>query len=62
MTTVNYAAPGNSYPSDFQLLTLTVSVSATAIPGLRSIVVTNPPQTGTAPPLALPAPAFLNVT
>jgi len=60
MTTVNYAAPGNSYPSDFQMLTLNVSVSATAALGLRSIVVTNPPQAGTAPP-PLPAPAFLNI-
>lgn len=60
MTTVNYAAPGNSYPSDFQLLALNVTVSPNAVPGLRSIVVTNPPQTGTPPP-ALPAPAFLNI-
>jgi hypothetical protein len=61
MTNVNYAAPGNSYPSEFQLLTLTVSVSAQAALGLRSIVVSNPPQTGTSPPPALPAPAFLNI-
>ena len=61
MTNVNYAAPGNSYPSEFQLLTLTVSISANAELGLRSIVVTNPPQAGSAPPPALPAPAFLNV-
>jgi hypothetical protein len=60
MTTVNYAAPGNSYPSDFQLLTLNLSVSAHAKPGIRSIVVTNPPQQG-AVPSALPAPAFLFV-
>jgi hypothetical protein len=61
MTTVNYAAPGNSYPSDFQLLTLTVSVAPNAVMGLRSIVVTNPPQPGTPPPAAVPAPAMLNI-
>jgi hypothetical protein len=61
MENVNYAAPGNSYPSQFQLLTLSVSVSPQAAAGLRSVVVTNPPQTGNAPPPALPAPAFLNV-
>jgi len=61
MTTVTYAAPGNSYPSDFQLLTLKVSVSATARAGIRSIIVTNPAQAGSAPPPALPAPAFLYV-
>ena len=61
MTTVNYAAPGNSYPSDFELLTLNVSVSPNAKLGLRSIVVTNPPQPGAAPPPPLPAPAFLNI-
>src|SRR2546426_3094201 len=60
MANVNYAAPGNSYPSEFQLLTLSVSVTADAATGLRSIVVTNPPQAGTAPQ-AVPAPAFLNV-
>jgi hypothetical protein len=61
MSNVNYAAPGNSYPSEFQLLTLQVSVTANAALGLRSIVVTNPPQPGSAPPPPLPAPAFLNV-
>jgi hypothetical protein len=61
ITTVNYAAPGNSYPSDFQLLTLDVSVSATAGLGLRSIVVSNPPQAGSTMPAPLPAPAFLNI-
>lgn len=61
MENVNYAAPGNSYPSQFQLLTLKVSVNANATLGLRSIVVTNPPQSGNAPPPAVPAPAFLNV-
>lgn len=61
MGDVTYAAPGNSYPSQFQLLTLGVSVGRTAKTGLRSIVVSNPPQPGNAPPPALPAPAFLNV-
>jgi hypothetical protein len=61
MSTANYAAPGNSYPSEFQLLALNVSVSPDAILGSRSIVVTNPPQPGIAPPPALPAPAFLFV-
>lgn len=61
ISTVSYAAPGNSYPSEFRLLTLSVSVDAKAAPGPRSIVVTNPPQSGIAPPPALPAPAFLYV-
>jgi len=61
LSNVNYAAPGNSYPSDFQLLALQVSVAPNAALGLRSIVVTNPPQPGTAPPPPLPAPAFLYV-
>jgi hypothetical protein len=61
MTTVNYAAPGNSYPSDFQLVELTVSVAPNAILGLRSVVVTNPPQPGAPPPQPVPAPAMLNV-
>jgi hypothetical protein len=61
MTNVNYAAPGNSYPSDFQLLFLNVTVDRNAAPGARSIVLTNPPQSGNAPPPAVPAPAFLYV-
>ena len=61
LSNVNYAAPGNSYPSDFQLLALQVSVAPNAALGLRSIVVTNPPQPGTAPPPPFPAPAFLYV-
>jgi hypothetical protein len=61
MTNVNYAAPGNSYPSDFQLLFLNVTVDRNAAPGARTIVVTNPPQSGSAPPPAAPAPAFLYV-
>ncbi len=61
LETVTYAAPGNSYPSAFQLLTLNIAVSATAKLGLRSIIVANPPQAGIAPPAALPAPAMLNI-
>lgn len=61
MSNVTYAAPGNSYPSEFQLLELTVTVAGGATLGLRSIVVTNPPQKGNPPPPAVPAPAFLNI-
>jgi hypothetical protein len=61
ISNVNYAAPGNSYPSQFQLLTLSVTVAANAQLGLRSIVATNPAQSGGTPPTALPAPAFLNI-
>jgi hypothetical protein len=61
MTNVNYAAPGNSYPSEFQLLALTVSVAPGAMTGLRSLVVTNPPQPGLPPPPAVAAPAMLCV-
>jgi hypothetical protein len=61
LSNVTYAAPGNSYPSEFQLLALSVTVAAKAGLGLRSIVLTNPPQPLSPPPLALPAPAFLNV-
>jgi hypothetical protein len=53
-----YAAPGNSYPSGFQLLTLTIDVGATVAPGLYSVQVTNP---GSGMPAAVPGAAFLNV-
>jgi len=56
MTNVTYAAPGNSYPSEFQLLTLKVNVKANALLGLRNILLAN---YGQAPGQA--APAFLNV-
>ena len=56
MKNVTYAAPGNSYPSEFQLLTLKVNVAAGAILGLRSIRLAN---YGQAPGEA--GPAFLNV-
>jgi hypothetical protein len=53
---VTYAAPGNSYPSEFQLLTLAVQVGAGAKLGLRNINLTN---FGQSP--GEPGPAFLNV-
>lgn len=55
---VTYAAPGNSYPSGFQLLALTVDVGANVKPGLYSVQVSNP---GAGMPPAVPGPAFLNV-
>lgn len=48
---VNYAVPGNSYPSSYNVLSLTVDVSASATLGLRGV------QIGSAPA----APALLNV-
>jgi hypothetical protein len=53
-----YAAPGNSYPGGFQLLTLTIDVGASVAPGLYSIQVSNP---GSGMPPAIPGSAFLNV-
>ena len=62
MTNVTYAAPGNSYPSEFQLLAMTVLVGPDAMRGLRRLIVTNPPQPGLSPPQpAIPAPAMLCV-
>jgi len=58
LQSVTYAAPGNSYPGDFQLLDLTIDVAPTAPSGLYPIVVANP---GTGAPAALPGPAFLSV-
>ena len=55
---VNYAAPGNSYPSDFDLLTLTVNVGNNVAPGLYGIQVKNP---GENMPEAVTGPGFLNV-
>jgi hypothetical protein len=56
LSTLTYAAPGNSYPSEFQVLSLDVSVDAGAPPGLRGIKITNygqsPGETG---------PGFFNV-
>lgn len=54
--TANYAVPGNSYPSQYTALTLSIDVDPNAQTGLRGVQVTNygqrPGQT---------APAFLNV-
>jgi hypothetical protein len=55
-STVTYAVPGNSYPSENQLLTLTIDVASDAQLGLRGVQVTNYGQ-----PVADAAPALLNV-
>lgn len=55
--TVNYAAPGNSYPSSFLILTVSGVVSPTAKPGLRGVAIANP---GAQPGPA--APALINVS
>jgi hypothetical protein len=44
LSQINYAVPGNSYPSDLQLLSLTVYVSPSASPGQRDVLITNPGQ------------------
>ena len=55
-TTITYAVPGNSYPSDSQLVTFAVSVAPGAPLGLWDVTVTNAGgQTG------IQAPGFLNV-
>jgi hypothetical protein len=51
-----YAVPGNSYPSDCSVLTLSIDIDANAQTGLRGIKVT---IYGQAP--GQTAPAFLNV-
>ena len=56
LNTVTYAAPGNSYPSQFLVLSVSGVVSATAKSGLRGIAITNPRQ-----PTAPYAPAMLFV-
>lgn len=55
---VTYAVPGNSYPGPVAALLLSVSVSATAAPGPRSVWVTNAGQAQS--PVGFPA--ALNVT
>jgi hypothetical protein len=55
---VTYAAPGNSYPSDFNMLTLTVNVGKNTPTGLYGIQVNNP---GTGMPAAIVGPGYLNV-
>jgi hypothetical protein len=54
---VNYAVPGNTYPSDSQLLKLQVSVAANAAVGTRGVVIVPAGQTFS--PAAVAAPAFL---
>jgi len=56
LTDVTYAAPGNSYPSTFQLLMVGANIDAGAELGLRNINLINFGQTP-----GEPAPAFLNV-
>ncbi|WP_186647504.1 hypothetical protein [Fluviispira vulneris] len=55
---VTYAAPGNSYPSVFNMLTLTVNVDKNTTPGLYGIQVNNP---GTGMPPAVTGPGFIYV-
>ncbi|MBX9838610.1 MAG: hypothetical protein K2X69_09905, partial [Silvanigrellaceae bacterium] len=55
---VTYAAPGNSYPSVFNMLTLTVNIDKNTAPGLYGIQVNNP---GTGMPTAVTGPGYLNV-
>lgn len=44
LDTVSYAAPGNSYPSSFLVLSVSGAVSKTAATGLRNIAIANPGQ------------------
>lgn len=44
LATVTYAAPGNSYPSQFLVLSVSGVVTATASPGLRGVAIANPGQ------------------
>ena len=41
---VSYAVPGNSYPGDCQLVRFTISVDASAAPGLRGLTIANAGQ------------------
>ncbi|NUP05951.1 MAG: hypothetical protein HOW73_07825 [Polyangiaceae bacterium] len=56
ITSVTYAIPGNSYPSQNYAMALTVSVAKTAAPGLRGCLVTNPGQQQ-----SIPCPALLDI-
>jgi hypothetical protein len=56
---VYYAVPGNTYPSQAQLLNLQVSVAADAPPGVRGVVIVPAGQTFSTN--ITPAPAFLAV-
>jgi hypothetical protein len=55
-TAITYAVPGNSYPSQNQLLTFTINVAPDAQLGLREILVTN-----YGGPDGVAGPGFLNV-
>lgn len=56
---INYAVPGNTYPSASQLLNLQVSVAASSPPGVRGVVILPAGQVFSSS--TLPAPAFLVV-
>lgn len=56
---INYAVPGNTYPSTSQLLKLQVSVAAGAPAGVRGVVIVPAGQVFS--PAIVPAPAFLVV-
>jgi len=48
---VTYSVPGNTYPSSYTALTITVVVGASAVPGIRDIAINNDPV----------MPALLNI-
>lgn len=56
---VNYAVPGNTYPSASQLLNLQVSIAANSPAGVRGVVIVPYGQTFSSS--GVPAPAFLVV-
>jgi hypothetical protein len=56
VSNINYAVPGNSYPSPCGMLTIQVNVSPAAAVGLRGLVLTN-----FGDPVQPPMPALLNV-
>jgi len=56
MFPVEYAIPGNSYPSKSYAMHLTVTVSENAEPGVRGCYATNPGQSPSAP-----MPSLLNI-
>jgi hypothetical protein len=56
---VTYAVPGNTYPSESQLLNLRVGVAANSPPGVRGVVIVPAGQVFSSS--AIPAPAFLVV-
>lgn len=61
VSNVTYAQPGNSYPSQYQLVTFELSVAAGAAPGLWGVLLTDPNQSqnnsGWFPALLLVVPA-----